>query len=251
MTVAGKGLRRLPTGIAGLDEAIAGIPQGRAMLVTGDAGAGKTVMALQFARVCAASGLNAVYLSTEEDADDLRGQAASFGWDLGPLENKGTLKFLEYSESRAQETAASVGMGMEERKARMTELVEHLPKGTDVLILDSLSTHTANLDPQEFRDQFDLMLIKLRSRDITVLVIFDSATSRRFNEAALYHAYGAIWLQRRENPFTGRRERVMDIVKIRGTRTPIQLLPYEISRSGLELTVAAPSVPAVANAGRE
>jgi KaiC/GvpD/RAD55 family RecA-like ATPase len=249
VTAAEKGLRRLPTGIAGLDEAIGGIPQGRAMLVTGDAGAGKTVLALQFARASAAAGIKSVYLSTEEDADDLRGQAASFGWDLGPLEEKGTLRFLEYSESRAQETAASVGMGMEDRKARMTELVEHLPKDTKVLVLDSLSTHTANLDPQEFRDQFDLMLIKLRTRDITVLIIFDSATSRRFNEAALYHAYGAIWLQRRENPFTGQRERVMDIVKIRGTRTPIQLLPYEITPAGLGLTVVAAGAPAAARTG--
>lgn len=248
MTTAKRSLRRLPTGIAGLDEAIGGIPEERAMLVTGDAGAGKTVLALQFARSCAAAGLKAVYLSTEEDADDLRGQAISFGWDLKPLEKAGTLCFLEYSESRAQETAASVGMGMEDRKARMTELVEHLPKDTRVLVLDSLSTHTANLDPQEFRDQFDLMLIKLRSRGITVLMIFDSATSHKFNEAALYHAYGAIWLQRRENPFTGQRERVMDIVKIRGTRTPIQLLPYEITRTGLELTVAAAGLPAAGSA---
>jgi KaiC/GvpD/RAD55 family RecA-like ATPase len=248
MTAAESAHRRLPTGIAGLDEAIGGIPRGRAMLVTGDAGAGKTVLALQFARVCAASDMKAVYLSTEEDADDLRGQASSFGWDLRPLEKAGMLCFLEYSESRAQETAASVGMGMEDRKARMTELVEHLPKDTKVLVLDSLSTHTANLDQQEFRDQFDLMLMKLRSRGITVLIIFDSATSRRFNEAALYHAYGAIWLQRRENPFTGQRERVMDIVKIRGTRTPIQLLPYVITRTGLELTIAAAGASAAGSA---
>jgi KaiC/GvpD/RAD55 family RecA-like ATPase len=244
MTAQGTGLRRLRTGIAGLDEAIGGIPEGRATLLTGDAGAGKTMLALQFARSCASAGIRSVYLSTEEDADDLRAQAASFGWDLMPAESSGALRFIEYSESRAQETAASVGMGMEARKARTVELVEHLPKDTKVLVLDSLSTHTANLDAQEFRDQFDLMLTKLRGRGITVLIIFDSATSRRFNEAALYHAYGAIWLRRRENPFTGQRERVMDIVKIRGTKTPIQLLPYEITRTGLELTVAAMVSPA-------
>ncbi|MBM4249201.1 MAG: DUF2075 domain-containing protein [Euryarchaeota archaeon] len=242
-------MRRLPTGIPGLDRAIGGIPEGRAMLVTGDAGAGKTVLALQFARECAMSGLRTVYLSTEEDAGDLRVQATSFFWDLRPLETDGRLGFLEFSELRAQETAASVGIGLENRKARMTELVEHLKEGTRVLVLDSLSTHTANLDHQEFRDQFDLMLTKLRARDITAMIVFDSATSKRFNQAALYHAYGAIWLQRRENPFTGQRERVMDIVKIRGTKTPIQLLPYEITRTGLELGVASPPGAGTASAG--
>jgi KaiC/GvpD/RAD55 family RecA-like ATPase len=238
-------MAKLPSGIAGLDRAVGGFPRGRTIVVIGDTGSGKTVLGLQFARNCCAAGHRTVYLSTEEGADDLRTQADSFGWDMRGLEGNGTMAFLEFGDRRAQETEASVGMGMDERKGRMLELVEHLPRDTKVLVLDSLGTHTSNLSPPEFMDQFDLLVTRLRSRGITALIVIDSATSRRYNEAALYHAYGAISMQRRENPFTGQRERVMDIVKIRNTRTPIQLLPYEITRHGLELTVAvAPAAAA-------
>ena len=40
---------------------------------------------------------------------------------------------------------------------------------------------------------------------------------------------------KRENPYTGRRERVMDIVKMRSTKTPTQFMSYEINSDGLSM----------------
>lgn len=67
------------------------------------------------------------------------------------------------------------------------------------------------------------------------MIILDSATSGEFNDIALYSVYGAIRLIKRENPYTGRRERVMDIIKMRSTRTPIEFIPYTISDRGIEV----------------
>ncbi|MDP1552262.1 MAG: ATPase domain-containing protein, partial [Methanobacteriaceae archaeon] len=39
----------------------------------------------------------------------------------------------------------------------------------------------------------------------------------------------------RENPYTGRRERVMDIIKMRSTKTPTQFLTYDIGANGIEI----------------
>ncbi|MDP3622454.1 MAG: ATPase domain-containing protein, partial [Methanobacteriaceae archaeon] len=44
-----------------------------------------------------------------------------------------------------------------------------------------------------------------------------------------------IKLVRRENPYTGRRERVMDIIKMRSTKTPTQFLTYDIGANGIEI----------------
>ena len=45
----GPGLARAPTGISGLDQITGGgLPQGRVTLVAGSAGAGKTLLGLQF-----------------------------------------------------------------------------------------------------------------------------------------------------------------------------------------------------------
>jgi KaiC/GvpD/RAD55 family RecA-like ATPase len=76
---------------------------------------------------------------------------------------------------------------------------------------------------------------ELKNRNITTLTILDSATSQEFNENALYSVYGAIKLMKRENPYTGRRERVMDVVKMRSTKTPTQFLTYEINSNGIDI----------------
>jgi KaiC/GvpD/RAD55 family RecA-like ATPase len=75
----------------------------------------------------------------------------------------------------------------------------------------------------------------LKERNITALIILDSATSREFNEIALFSVYGAIKLMKRENPYTGRRERVMDVVKMRSTKTPTQFMTYEINSNGIDI----------------
>jgi KaiC/GvpD/RAD55 family RecA-like ATPase len=103
------------------------------------------------------------------------------------------------------------------------------------VIIDNIGSYTAKLTPYEFRDRFDLLIYDLKKRNITALVILDSATSKEFNEIALFSVYGALRLMKRENPYTGRRERVMDIVKMRSTKTPTQFMSYEIDDTGLKL----------------
>lgn len=39
-----EGIQRIGTGVEGLDEIIGGYPVGRSILITGDAGSGKTIM---------------------------------------------------------------------------------------------------------------------------------------------------------------------------------------------------------------
>lgn len=39
-----------------------------------------------------------------------------------------------------------------------------------------------------------------------------------------------------DDPFTSARERAMDVVKMRSTKTPVELLSYEIGKGGIRLT---------------
>jgi predicted ATP-dependent serine protease len=66
----GQGLARAPTGISGLDQIIGGgLPQGRVTLVAGSAGAGKTLLGLQFLLAGARQyGEPGVLLTFEESA---------------------------------------------------------------------------------------------------------------------------------------------------------------------------------------
>ena len=89
-------INKAPTGIKGLDElAHGGLPRGRTTLVAGEAGAGKTLLALQTlvngARHHDEPG---IFVAFEEDSRRIVANAATFGWDLPELEKKG-LFFLD------------------------------------------------------------------------------------------------------------------------------------------------------------
>ncbi len=70
------------------------------------------------------------------------------------------------------------------------------------------------------------------------LIILDNVTSKEFNDIALFSAYGAIQLMKKENPYTGKRERVMDIIKMRNTKTTVQLLSYNINSKGIDINTS-------------
>jgi len=226
-------MKRIKSGIEGIDGITNGFPMGRSMLVTGDAGSGKTIFGLQFARSSCIQGYKTVYITTEEDASDLYIQGDTFNWDLKSYTENELLSFNELAGVRARVTEAEMSIDIGSMKGSFSKFVNELPEDTQTVIIDNIGSYTAKLTPYEFRDRFDLLIYDLKMRDITALVILDSATSNEFNEIALFSVYGALRLMKRENPYTGRRERVMDIMKMRSTKTPTQFISYEINSNGI------------------
>jgi circadian clock protein KaiC len=89
-------LVKVPTGIEGLDEILnGGLPKGRTTLLTGGAGSGKTVLALQTlvngARLWGEAG---IFVAFEENSHQIFTNADSFEWDLPGLE-RDKLFFLD------------------------------------------------------------------------------------------------------------------------------------------------------------
>lgn len=224
------------TGIKDLDRALGGLPKGRTVLVTGNAGSGKTIFGLQMAKASCENGLKVAYMATEESAEDLKLQAGTFGWDLDGYEKGGTLRFLEIVGPRIAEVEASLEIVLEHKKGRFEELVDNVPENVDILIIDNLGSHSANLTAREFKDRLDVMVYRLSKRDITTLLIIDSATSEEYNNLAMFSVYGAFSLLKRENPYTGLRERIIDVIKMRSVKTPLQPLTYTIGEKGIMIS---------------
>lgn len=234
-------MERIKTGIEGIDQFTGGIPRGKSVLLTGDAGSGKTIFGLQFALKSCQQNLKTVYITTEEDSKDLFTQGAAFGWDIQSNTESGLLRFIELAGVRARVTEAEINIDVGAMKGNFSKFLENMPKDTEAVVIDSMGSYTAQLTPYEFRDRFDLLVYELKKRNITALIILDSATSIEFNEIALFSVYGAIKLMKRENPYTGRRERVMDLVKMRSTKTPTQFMTYEIKNDGIQIISGAES----------
>src|SRR5256885_1706561 len=85
-----RAVAKAPTGISGLDEVLdGGLPRGRSSLVCGTAGCGKTLFGLEFL-VRGATKFNepGVFMSFEENEQELAQNVASLGFDLQDLQTR-------------------------------------------------------------------------------------------------------------------------------------------------------------------
>jgi circadian clock protein KaiC len=103
-----RSLPKAPTGIQGLDEITqGGFPRGRPTLVCGSAGAGKTLLAMEFlVRGATEYDEPGVFMAFEETAPELTQNVRSLGFDLDELANekKLVIDFVRIERSEIDET---------------------------------------------------------------------------------------------------------------------------------------------------
>src|SRR5688572_5163362 len=118
-------VKKLPTGIGTFDViARGGLPKGRTTLVSGTAGSGKTVFAMQFlAAGIRDAGEPGVFVTFEESAADIRTNMESFGWDLPAWEQDGKLAFVDASPDPDIETIESGSFDLGALLARVQHAV--------------------------------------------------------------------------------------------------------------------------------
>jgi len=76
-------VEKIATGISSFDIiAKGGLPRNRTTLISGTAGSGKTIFAVQFLAAGIEAGVPGVFVTFEESATDIRKNMLSFGWDL-------------------------------------------------------------------------------------------------------------------------------------------------------------------------
>jgi flagellar protein FlaH len=89
------------------------------------------------------------------------------------------------------------------------------------------------MSPNEFRAQFDALIHGLAQRKVTAVVIMDSASDERVGGIAAYSVYGVIRTSIKDNPYTDARERLIEVLKIRNTKIPIDPVRFDITSKGI------------------
>lgn len=77
---------------------------GKSIIVCGQSGTGKTILALHFVNGRCSQGERTGYIAVEETREDLLDQAAQFGWDLKSYEDRGLFRVYPILEERRVET---------------------------------------------------------------------------------------------------------------------------------------------------
>jgi circadian clock protein KaiC len=87
---------KITSGIEGFDKLLfGGLPKGRAYLVAGEPGTGKTIFTLQFLLEGIRNGEKAVYISIDEKPEHVILDAQSLGWDIQKNLDDGRLKIID------------------------------------------------------------------------------------------------------------------------------------------------------------
>jgi circadian clock protein KaiC len=94
-------IKRVKTGIEGLDELIqGGFPEGSTIVVTGAPGSGKSIFGMDFIAEGCKNGEKCLFMTVEQLADEIIKQAMQFGWDFAQWEKEGKLKIISLSSHR-------------------------------------------------------------------------------------------------------------------------------------------------------
>jgi len=164
------GLHRSRTGVRGLDEVLnGGLPSGRATLVAGGPGCGKSLLALEIlVRGYEEFGEPGVVLTFEETEQELRDDARSLGFDLARLEAEGGLAmdYIEVERDRIEQTGE---FDLEALFIRLQLAIDSI--GAKRVVLDTIEVLFAALDDTAvLRSELRRLFRWLKERHVVAII---------------------------------------------------------------------------------
>ena len=237
----------LPTGVPGLDELLnGGIPDRRVVLIVGGPGSGKTTLASQFLyKGISDYNENGIFVSIDEGKEHYYSEMASFGWDFAQAEKDKKFVFLDATKmSRAamlRERMNLESQSLRGKQLQVDKLVEKIENvideiGAKRVVLDTLATLFHRFpDPIERRVAVIDLIESLTDLKITTLITTELGKLSLDREVTVeeYQSHGVILMQTLFS--SGTTSRALQVVKMRGTKTNSNLVPYRIDRTGIEI----------------
>jgi len=227
-------LQKCPTGIQGLDEiTLGGIPKGRPTLVTGAAGSGKTLIALEFlVKGATLYDEPGVVMAFEETSEELATNVSSLGFDLDGLikQKKLAVDYVYIERSEIEETGEYDLEGLFVRLGYAIDSVK-----AKRIVLDTLEVLFASL-PNEgvLRAELRRLFRWLKQKGVTAIVTGERGTNTitRYGLEE-YVADCVILLDHRvTDQISTRRLRV---VKYRGSYHGTNEYPFLIDKDGISI----------------
>ncbi|MGA9141267.1 MAG: ATPase domain-containing protein [Methanocella sp.] len=234
-------LELVKTGISGLDQLLSGgFIKGSTVLVSGNYGAGKTLMALEYAFYQASRGERVLYVSTSEPVFKVRQFASNLNFYDDSLVHTGYRDFAEKGDARRAgsiefiESSMGIitGLHFTDESSLMEEIRNMVEgKGIQHLIIDPITTITMLYDSETaMRKDILLMGAWLTRLGCTVLLTAEASDSRLL-DVEKYLADCVIDLD--SHMHEHEREFNIAVQKLRGNRQHMSSQLYTLGRDGL------------------
>jgi circadian clock protein KaiC len=227
-------LPKAPTGIQGLDEITGGgFPRGRPTLICGSAGAGKTLLSMEFL-VTGAMRYNepGVFMAFEETAAELAQNVRSLGFDLDDLAKKKKL-LVDYVRIERSEIDETGDYDLEGLFIRLGAAIDSI--GAKRVVLDTIENLFAGLQNEGIlRAELRRLFRWLKDRGVSAVI-----TAERGEGALTRHGLEeyvsdcVILLDHRVTEQVSTRR--LRIVKYRGTAHGTNEYPFLIDEDGFSV----------------
>jgi circadian clock protein KaiC len=218
---------RLSTGISRLDDLLGGgVPRGYSVMIAGPSGSGKTVLAGQFIAEGVKQGEPGVVAIFEKRPAGYL-QTTSLGRELDQMihDGKVAIVYLRPLDLSVDETLYELGEAIGRMQAKR-------------VVIDSLSGFEMAVSPgfrEDFRESLYRLVGVLTGLGVTVMMtmeIEDAYTELRLGPRENAFLADAIILQRYVE-LEGMLQRVMTVIKVRGSDHSKDLRLYEVDSTGL------------------
>jgi circadian clock protein KaiC len=219
---------RAPTGTAGLDEMLGGgLPRSSATVVQGATGTGKTLLGLKFLLEGTQRGEPGIHFTLEETADQLRGAARGFGWDLADAERRGLLA-ISYTSPVELSTDAFLHRALQQIAQLKVRRA----------VLDSLTSMELGVSsPRRFKELVYAMTKHFRALGVTFDLNMETAellgSAQLSGHGVSFAADNIVQLKYVERD--GRLDRGISVLKARGVRHATEVRQLGVGAHGLEV----------------
>ena len=217
---------RISSGIQRLDAMLGGLGyyRGSSILVTGAAGTGKTSMASAFVDSACRRGERCLYFAYEESPDQIMRNMASVGYNLARWERKGLLRFR---------ASRSTLYGLEQHLVSIYREVNEVHP--TVAVFDPITTMRPIGDEMAIQAMLTRVVDTLKTKGVSAL--FTSLTHEGIDgqsEAGISSLMDS-WILLRNVESGGERNRLLFILKSRGTAHSNQVREFVLTNRGIRL----------------
>ncbi|MGB9635891.1 MAG: ATPase domain-containing protein [Thermoplasmata archaeon] len=215
--------KRVLTGIPGLDKMLhGGFFHGDVVLVSGSAGAGKTIMGLQFVSEGCKNNEKGLIVSFEENPAQLKRNAKTVGIPLDKYEKEKLLEIMY-----APYPGTNIPMLLQ-------EIISRLPM-IERLFIDTVNHFESAMSKQELRNLLVSFTSMTKKHGVTVVFSSESdelmGTSKLMASNISYAVDTVIVLRHVE--IGSEMRKAINLLKVRGTQHVKDIREYEITNKGI------------------
>ncbi|HEY1535695.1 MAG TPA: ATPase domain-containing protein, partial [Polyangiaceae bacterium] len=229
-------VEKTPSGIAGFDQITGGgLPKGRATLICGGPGSGKTIFAVEFLVRGAELGEPGVLLAFEESAADLSRNVASLGFDLARLQAEKKLA-VDHVHLDPNEIEEAGGYSLDGLFVRLQHAIDSV--GAKRVAIDTLEVlFSALKDMPTLRAETQRLFRFLKERGVTAIVTAE-AGEHTLTRQGLGEYVSDCVVSLGQTLFDQSVTRFLRIVKYRGSSHGTNEYPFLIDDTGFSVVPA-------------